>query len=63
MKVIDMFEWHQRMQRSIYRTGTRVEIEDAVAVHRVHRVLDLRLRTFPGVIQIERLHGADFVEV
>src|SRR5262245_51596104 len=43
MKVIDVAVWNKRMQRSIDRTGSRIEVEDAVAVHWVHPVLNFRL--------------------
>src|SRR5262245_49770051 len=44
VQMVDVLEGHERMQRRIDRTGARVEIEDAVAVHRIHDVFNRSLR-------------------
>src|ERR1043166_7633893 len=44
MQMISVLVGNQRVQGRINRTGARVEIEDAMAVHRVQLIFDLRLR-------------------
>ena len=63
MKMIDVLVRNQRVQRRIDRARARIQIKDAVAVHRVHHIFNRRLRAAIWIAQIKRLHRADFVEI
>src|SRR3982751_1753668 len=51
------------MQRRINRAGARVQVEDAMAIHRIHRVLDLRLWATLRVIEVDQFHRANLVYI
>src|SRR5581483_10690912 len=63
MQMIDVLVRYQRVQRRIDRASAGIQIEDAVAVHRVHHVFDRRLRPAIRIVQIQRLHRAHLVEI
>src|SRR6185503_8424713 len=56
MQVIHVFMGNERVQRCINRAGARVQVEDAVTVSWIHRVLDFRLWPALGAAQVEGLH-------
>ena len=63
MQVIDVAIRYERVKRRVDRAGARIEVIDAVAVHRVHRVFDGRLRAALGGVFVQRPHRPHLVEI
>ncbi len=63
VQVVHVTERHEGVERRVDRAGARVQVEDAVRVHRVHRVFDLGLGSPPRMAQVHRLHGPDLLEI
>ena len=63
VKMIDVLERYERVKRCIDGAGTRVEIEHAVRVHRIHRIFDRRLGTVRRIVLVQRPHRPDLVEI
>ena len=63
VQVVHVAEGHERVQRRVDRAGARVQVEDAVRIHRVHRVFDLGLGPASRMAEVERLHRPDLLEV
>ena len=63
MQMIDVSERHECVQRRVDRARARVQIEHAMAVHRIHRIFDWRFRTAVRSTLVDLPHGADLVEI
>ena len=61
--MIDVLVRNEGVQRRVDGAGARIQIEDAMAVRRIHHVLDQGLRPTLGTAQVARLHRAHFVEI
>jgi hypothetical protein len=63
VQMVDMLEGDKRVQRRVDGAGSWIQAVYAVAVHRIHPVLDPGLGSAMRIAQVERFHGSDLVEI